>query len=41
MIADAHFKLFQTVRTKADNFDIDFENSFKYETSIKNVRIEA
>ena len=41
MIANAHFKLSQAVRTKVDDFDIEFENSFKYETSTKNVRIEA
>ena len=41
MIANAHFKLFQTIRTKANNFDIEFENSFKYEINIKKVRIET
>ena len=41
MIADAHFKLSQAVRTKVDDSDIEFEDSFRYETSTKNVRIEA
>ena len=40
-MTNTHFKLFQAVRTKANNFDIEFENLFEYKTNIENVRIET